>query len=248
MQPSKSERGVRIPLLRKPGAIPGMWALEFYRSNVGKKAVMAISGIPLLLYVFVHMLGNLKLYQGAEEINAYAEWLRFIAYPGLPEGGAVWALRVVLIVSFALHIHAAVSLTIANRKARPQGYQSKREYAVASYAARTMRWSGVIVGVFVVYHILHFTTGHAHQDFIEHDVYHNMVTAFSSYPVSAVYIVANLLLGLHIYHGAWSLFQSLGWNNRRFNPWRRSFATAFAAIIVIGNISFPIAVLTGIVD
>jgi succinate dehydrogenase / fumarate reductase, cytochrome b subunit len=248
MQPSESDRGVRVPALRRPGAVPGAWILEFYRSNVGKKAVMAVTGIVLLAYVLLHMIGNLKLYQGAEELNAYAEWLRTIGYPGLPEEGALWLMRGLLLVSFVLHIHAATVLTLTNRKARPIGYKSRRDFAVASYAARTMRWTGIIVLLFVVYHLLHLTTGDAHHDFVEHDVYHNVVEGFQRWEVSAFYIVANLALGLHIFHGVWSLFQSLGWNNKRFNPWRRSFAAIFTIVVVAGNVSFPIAVLTGIVD
>ncbi len=248
MQPSRSEGGVRVPALRRPGMGPAMWIVEFYRSNVGKKAVMAITGIVLLAYVLLHMVGNLKLYEGASGMNAYAEWLRTLGYPALPEYGALWILRVLLAVSFVLHIHAAVSLTLTNRKARSVGYQSQRDYAAATYAARTMRYTGVIVLLFVIYHVLHFTTGHTHHDFVENDVYRNVVEGFSRWEVSGFYILANLALGLHIYHGAWSLFQSLGWNNRRFNPWRRSFAAIFTAVVVIGNISFPIAVLAGIVD
>lgn len=248
MQPTRSEDEARVPVLRRPGAVPGAWILEFYRSSVGKKAVMAVSGIILLGYVLLHMIGNLKLYQGEAEMNAYADWIRVIGYPGLPEEGALWGMRALLLVAVVLHIHAATMLTIANRKARPVTYQSKRDYAVASYAARTMRWTGIIVLLFIVYHILHLTTGQAHHDFIEHEVYHNVVEGFQRWEVSTFYIVANLALGLHIFHGVWSLFQSLGWNNKRFNPWRRSFAAIFTAVVVIGNISFPIAVLAGIVD
>lgn len=248
MQRSDSEGASRVPAIRRPGPVPGMWALDFYRSNVGKKYVMAVTGIILLGFVLLHMIGNLKIYQGEAPMDAYAVWLRELGYPGLPKNGALWLMRGLLLVSVVLHIHAATVLTIANRKARPIGYQSKRDFVVASYAARTMRWTGIIVALFIVYHLLHFTTGHAHRDFVEHAVYHNTVTAFENWIVSGVYIVANLALGLHIFHGTWSLFQSLGWNNRRFNPWRRSFATLFTAVVVLGNISIPIAVLTGIVD
>lgn len=248
MQPSRSGDGSRVPVVRQPGAIPGMWIVEFYRSNVGKKTVMAVTGIVLLGYVLLHMAGNLKLYFGAEDMNAYADWLRTIGYPALPEDGALWGVRVLLAVSAILHIHAATSLTLTNRKARPVAYQSKRDFVVASYAARTMRWTGIIVLLFIIYHIFHLTTGQAHPDFEQHNAYRNVVEGFQQWPVSAFYIVANLALGLHIFHGVWSLFQTLGWNNRRFNPWRRSFAAIFTAVVVIGNVSFPIAVLTGIVD
>ncbi|MDZ7728422.1 MAG: succinate dehydrogenase cytochrome b subunit [Dehalococcoidia bacterium] len=246
--PAKGRRAVRVPTLRRPGAVPGSWILDFYRSNVGKKYVMAITGIILLLFVFGHMVGNLKLYAGEADMNAYGEWLRNIGYPGLPHEGALWLVRIVLLVSVVLHIHAATVLTLTNRKARPVQYQSKRDYVVANYAARTMRWSGVIVAFFIIYHLLDFTFGTVNPNFVEGEPYNNVVESFQVWPIAIFYIVANLLLGLHIFHGAWSLFQSLGWNNRRFNPWRRYFAGAFSAVVVLGNISFPLAVMVGIVD
>jgi len=224
------------------------WPLVFYRSAVGKKWVMAVTGIVLLGYVLLHMLGNLKLYLGAEEINRYAEGLRTVGEPFLPHTGALWIVRVLLIGSFALHIHAAYSLTRMNRRARPVPYQSPRHYIAATYAARTMRWSGVIVGLYVLYHLADLTWGWANPDFKKGDVYHNVVASFQQWPVALLYIVANVALGLHIYHGAWSLFQSLGVNNPRFNPARRWFATAFAAAIVAGNVSFPVMVLAGVVS
>ncbi len=223
------------------------WPLAFYRSAVGKKWVMAVTGIVLLGYVLLHMLGNLKLYLGAAEINSYAEGLRTVGEPFLPRSGALWIVRVLLISAFVLHIHAAYSLTQMNRRARPVPYQSPRHYIAATYAARTMRWSGVIVGLYVLYHLADLTWGWANPDFKKGDVYHNVVVSFQQWPVALLYIVANLALGFHIYHGAWSLFQSLGINNPRFNPARRWFATAFAAVIVAGNVSFPVMVLAGVV-
>ncbi|MGE5595093.1 MAG: succinate dehydrogenase cytochrome b subunit [Hyphomicrobiales bacterium] len=227
---------------------PHAWLLEFYRSALGKKAVMAVTGIFLLGFVLVHMLGNLKIYTGEEHLNAYGEYLRDIGEPILPHTGFLWILRTVLIIAFALHIHAAVSLTMMNRRARPVGYKGGRNYVAANYAARTMRWSGVIVGAFIVFHLMDLTWGNANPDFVRGEPYHNLVESFQRTPVAIVYIIANILLGIHIFHGAWSLFQSLGWNNPRFNPWRRGFAVIFAAVIVIGNVSFPLAVMTGIVD
>jgi succinate dehydrogenase / fumarate reductase, cytochrome b subunit len=224
-----------------------MWLSELYRSALGKKYVMAITGIILMGYVLAHMVGNLKLYLGAESLNTYAEWLRNLLYPALPHSGGLWIFRVVLIVAFLLHIHAAYALTVTNRKARPTRYQSKRDYVAASFAARTMRWTGIIVLLFVIFHLLDLTLGYANPGFVEGDVYRNLVASFSRVPVALFYILANLALGLHLYHGAWSLFQSLGWNNRRFNHWRRYFAIAFAALVTAGNVTFPIAVLTGIV-
>ena len=227
---------------------PHTWALEFYRSAIGKKAVMAVTGIILLGFVLVHMLGNLKVYDSSEHMNTYGEYLRTIGEPILPHTGFLWILRSVLILAFVLHIHAAFTLTLMNRKARPVSYKGGRSYAAANYAARTMRWSGVIVGAFVLFHLMDLTWGTANPDFVRGEPYQNLVASFQRTPVAIVYIVANVLLGIHIFHGAWSLFQSLGWNNPRFNPWRRTFAVAFAAIIVVGNVSFPVAVMLGIVD
>src|SRR5690606_11642731 len=203
----------------------------------------------LLGYVFAHMLGNLKLYFGPLEMYDYAQWLRHLLYPFLPESGTLWLMRLGLIAAFLLHIHSAYSLTVMNRTARPVGYQSDRDYIAANFASRTMRWSGVIVLLFVVWHLLDLTFGTepVNPDFISHDPYNNVVVSFERPIVALFYVVANLALGVHIFHGAWSLFQSLGANSPALNRIRRPFATAFAAIIVIGNLSFPIAVQAGLI-
>jgi succinate dehydrogenase / fumarate reductase cytochrome b subunit len=223
------------------------WFTDLYRSAVGKKAVMAVTGILLFGFVLVHLIGNLKLYEGPEILNNYAGWLREVGTPALPTSGLLWILRTVLLVAVVLHIWAAWQVTLLNRAARPQGYVQRRPVRM-SYASRTMRWGGVIILLFVIYHLLHFTFGTVHPDFIEGDVYHNVVTGFRVWWVSLFYIVAQIALGFHLYHGLWSLFQSLGWNQPRFNHWRSGFAHAFAWFITLGNISFPIAVLTGIIS
>ena len=225
----------------------GAWALELYRSAVGKKYVMAISGIVLLGYVLAHMVGNLKVYLGPEEINHYGEWLREFGLPVLPRTVFLWILRSILLAAFVLHVHAAYALTRMNKAARPVGYAAKREYVAADFAARTMRWTGVIVLLFVLFHLADLTWGNANPEFVRGEVYDNMVASFSRWPVALFYVVANLALGLHIYHGAWSLFQSMGWSHRRFNHWRRYFAVAFAVIVTAGNVTFPIAVQVGVV-
>jgi succinate dehydrogenase / fumarate reductase cytochrome b subunit len=224
------------------------WPLEFYRSAVGKKWVMAVSGIVLMGYVLLHMIGNLKVYLGPAAINEYGEFLRDFGEPALPRSTVLWILRSALIAAFALHIHAAYALTKMNWKARAGGYESRRDYVVANYASRTMRWTGVIVGLFVLWHLADLTWGWVNPDYVRGDVYHNMVESFSQPVVAGLYIVAMLALGLHLYHGAWSMFQSLGWNHPRFNRWRRWFAVAFAAVIVVGNLSFPIMVLAGVIE
>lgn len=222
------------------------WFGNFYRSAIGKKAVMAVTGLILFGWIFAHMVGNLKLYMGPEHLNEYAHFLRTMFGPAVPETGMLWLSRIVLLVAVIFHIHSAYALTMMNRAARPVGYRD-RQYAKASYASRTMRWGGVIILLFVIYHLLHLTTGQAHHDFREGDVYYNLVSGFRIWWVAAVYIIANLALGLHLYHGVWSMFSSLGVTHKRFENWRRLFATAFAVLITVGNLSFPLSVLLGFV-
>lgn len=223
-----------------------MWLANLYRSAIGKKAIMAVTGVILFGFVFVHMAGNLKVYFGPEHFNNYARFLRTMGAPLVPESALLWIARVVLLLAVIFHIHAAYALTVMNRDARPVAYRD-REYVKGTYAARTMRWGGVIILVFVIYHILHLTTGQAHPDFVRTDPYHNFVSGFRVWWVSAFYILANCALGLHLYHGVWSMFSSLGVTNKRFEQWRRGFATAFAVLITLGNISFPLSVLVGLV-
>jgi succinate dehydrogenase / fumarate reductase, cytochrome b subunit len=219
---------------------------EFFRSAVGKKAVMAVSGLVLFGFVLVHFIGNLKLYEGRDKLNNYAGFLREVGSPALPTSGLLWIARLVLLAAVVLHIWAAWQVSRMSWAARPAGYR-RRDAVSASYASRTMRWGGVIVLLFVVYHLLHLTFGTVHPEFVEGDVYANVVTGFQVWWVSAFYIVAQVALGFHLYHGLWSLFQSLGWSQPRFNPWRRTFAHAFAWLITLGNISFPLAVLAGVI-
>ncbi len=222
--------------------------LSFYRSAVGKKAAMAATGLLLFGFVVGHMLGNLKLYQEPEKINHYAEWLREIGTPALPPSGFLWIARIVLLSAVALHIHAAWRLTLMNRRARPIDYK-KRVVVQADYATRTLRWGGVIIALFVVYHLAHFTWGWAwaHPDFVPGDVHHNVVAGFRVWWVSGFYMLAQVALGFHLYHGLWSMFQSLGWGEARGGDWRRAFARVFAWVITLGNVSFPLSVLAGVI-
>ncbi|MEY4400191.1 MAG: hypothetical protein RL072_56 [Actinomycetota bacterium] len=214
---------------------------------------MAVSGIALMGFVLFHMIGNLKMYLGEADLNEYAEFLKKLLYPLAPKESVLWILRLGLIGMLALHLHAAWSLTVLNRKARPVRYQSARDYQEASLASRSMRLTGIVILLFVVWHLLDLTFGVVNTvgtdgAFDRQEVYANVVRSFERWPVAIFYIIANVLLGMHLSHGAWSIFQSLGWNNPRFNAWRVAFARGFAAIIVIGNVSFPIAVLAGIVS
>lgn len=202
---------------------------------------MAVTGFILFGFVVAHMIGNLQAYLGPEALNAYAVWLRELLH-----GAGLWIARAVLLLSVILHIWSATALTIDNRRARPVGYR-RREYDRSTYASRTMVWSGPILLLFIIYHLLHFTFGTVHPSFVEGDVYHNFVAGFQVVPVSIFYIVAMLALGYHLYHGIWSMLQTLGLSHPRYNFLRHGFAGLMTAIVVVGNISFPLAVLTGVI-
>ena len=232
--------------------------IDLYSTAVGKKYVMGATGIGMMGFVLFHMIGNLKMYFGAADLDHYAHWLQTLLYPIAPKGYVLWILRGGLITMLLLHLHAAYSLTMLNRKARPVKYQSARDYQIANFASRTMRLSGLVILAFLIWHLLDLTFGVVNSEtgkMVVHEgdtesvkaVYDSIVYSFQRTPVALFYVLANVLLGLHLFHGAWSIFQSFGWNNPRFNKWRRAFATGFAAVVVIGNVSFPIAVMAGIV-
>lgn len=237
----------------KPRELP--FPLNIYQTAVGKKWVMAITGLVLLGFVMFHMLGNLKLYIGEiehngeleQDINIYGEFLRDMLTPLFPRTYFLWLLRFGLIGAFALHIHSAYSLTRLNMASNVR-YQSKPDWLASNFASRTMRVSGIIVALYLVFHLADLTWGVIPgYDYIRGDVYHNVTESLSNPIVALVYIVANVALSLHIYHGAWSLFQSLGINNPRYNAARRYFAAGFALLILVGNISFPLAILADLV-
>jgi succinate dehydrogenase / fumarate reductase, cytochrome b subunit len=210
---------------------------KFYTSTTGKKAAMAVSGCILFLFVVGHLIGNLQIYEGPDKLNRYAVLLR--SMPAL-----LWAVRTVLLVMLLLHIWTSVQLAARNIGARPVGYQMKKA-AGSSYASRTMYWSGPIILAFVIYHLLDFTFGKVNPHFEPGDVYGNVVASFQVIPVAAFYIVAMLLLCLHLYHGLWSMFQSLGIAHPRYTPLLRRGAAVMATLIALGNISIPVAVLSG---
>jgi succinate dehydrogenase / fumarate reductase cytochrome b subunit len=230
------------------------WPVSFYRSAVGKKWVMAITGILIIGFVILHMVGNWKIFlpdvDGVPDIDIYAEALRQLLVPFLPEHVALWILRTGLIVAFLVHIHAAYSLTVMNHRARPEDYQGPRNYVAANYASRTMRWSGVIFLAFLLFHLADLTWGiqpMAPETWARGEVYANFVATFSRAPVTIFYVIAMIALGIHLYHGAWSMFQSLGINHPRFNHLRRWFATGLAVLVTVGNAIMPLAVLFGFV-
>ncbi|MBI4892036.1 MAG: succinate dehydrogenase cytochrome b subunit [Acidobacteria bacterium] len=212
----------------------------FYQSVVGTKVVMAATGFVLCGFVLGHMIGNLQVFQGPEKLNHYAEMLQ-----GL--GGALWGVRAVLLLCTGLHIISAYQLWRLKGEARPQAYVKKATIAT-SYAARTMLWSGPIIGAFLVYHILHFTTGQAlGSDFVKGDVYHNVILGFRNPAASLFYMVANILLAMHLYHGVWSMFQTMGVNHPQHTPKLKALAKIYGWAIGIGNVSMPLAVLTGLI-
>jgi succinate dehydrogenase / fumarate reductase, cytochrome b subunit len=226
------------PAMSKGGAIGG--TETFLNTTVGKKVVMAVTGLILFGFVIVHMLGNLQVYMGAEAINAYGVTLHTLLH-----GAGIWLFRAVLLGAVLLHIWAMAGLTLANRRAREVGYREWRARE-STYASRTMRWSGVFLLAFIIFHLLHFTTGDVHPDFIPGDVYHNVITGFQVVPVAILYILATLVLGLHLFHGAWSMLQTLGLNHPHYNRLRNAVCVGLAGLVVIGNLSFPVAVLTGL--
>jgi succinate dehydrogenase / fumarate reductase cytochrome b subunit len=249
LTPDISSKPIKKAHKRSPFAI-----IDLYRSAVGKKWVMAVTGIMLMGFVFVHMVGNTKMYFGAEDFDSYAEFLRRLAYPLLPETGALWLFRLGLIAAFALHMHAAYSLTVLNRKARPVAYKSRRDYVAVNWANRSMRWTGIIILLFLIFHLMDLTWGRtpvATSEFTYGQVYDNVAFSMERWPVALVYIISNIALGIHLYHGSWSIFQTIGSTSTKFsprhNPLRRGFALAFAIVVAGVNISFPIAVLTGVV-
>lgn len=233
--------------------------LDLYSTAVGKKYAMGISGVAMMGFVLFHMLGNLKMYAGAASLDQYAHFLQVLLYPVAPKGSVLWILRAGLLGMFVLHLHAAWSLTMLNRKARPVKYQSARDYQIANFASRSMRLSGLVVLAFLAWHLLDLTFGVVNSEvgnkFLYPGeteeiklVYVSIIASFQRIPVALFYILANILLGIHLFHGAWSIFQSFGLNNPRFNKWSRSFATGFAAVVVVGNVSFPVAVMAGVIS
>jgi succinate dehydrogenase cytochrome b subunit len=209
-------------------------------SSVGKKVIMAVTGLIMVAYLITHVLANLLVFQGPTKINAYSAFLH-------GTGGALWAARLVLLASLILHIIAAVQLAGRRVEARPVAYAAGREPQVSTLASRTIRWGGALILAFLVYHILHFTIGTAHPDFIEGDPYHNVATGFHSLPVVIVYLIAMLAVGLHLYHGVWSSGRSLGMSAPSPHPLRRSVALVLALVVWLGFTVIPLAVYAGVV-
>ena len=214
---------------------------RFYSAAIGKKIVMGVTGLIGIGFVLLHMAGNLLTFRGAEEINAYAHFLA-------STGELLWILRAVLVVSVILHVIAAYQLTIQNRAARPVGYVN-RDPQVSTWAARTMRWGGALLVVFIVLHVMHFTSPgwRPAGGFVKADVYTNIVTSFRIWWVTLFYVVAMISLGLHLYHGIWSSVRSIGAAQPSPRPLHRKAALALAGIIWIGFTAVPVAVFAGLI-
>lgn len=239
--------GAQAPVInpKKGGNKP--WPLQVWSSAVGKKWVMAVTGLAMLGFVLAHMFGNAKMYLGAAEYNHYAESLKQLLVPIMPEGLVLWLFRFGLIVFLTLHVVSAAQLTAMNRRARPTRYQSSRDYIAANFASRSMRWTGLIMFLFIAFHLANLTFGWLVPGFTREDVYGNVVANFEQWPISVIYIAANIAVAVHLFHGTWSVFQSLGLNNPRFNGVRRGFAAGTATLVAVVNCSFPIMVLAGVV-
>jgi succinate dehydrogenase cytochrome b subunit len=212
---------------------------RFYQSTIGKKAIMAVTGLILFGFLIAHMLGNLQIFLGPQVMDHYAETLH-----GNPP--LLWSVRTILLISVVLHIWSSIQLTLIKKEARPVAYV-KRANVSSSWASRSMMLSGPIIAAFVVFHLLHLTTGTIHPNFVELHAYENLVSGFMVIPFAVVYIVVMILIGFHLNHGIWSMFQSVGFSHPRYTPMIKTFAAVFSWILIAGFISVPLAVLTGLV-
>ncbi|MFE3600963.1 succinate dehydrogenase [Streptomyces sp. NPDC059096] len=218
-----------------------------WRSTIGKKTVMAVSGLIMLGYLVAHMLGNLKIFFGASEFNGYAHWLRTLGEPLLHYEWALWLVRIVLVAAVVLHGVCAYQLSRRDLAARPSRYVHRR--ARTSYATRTMRWGGIILALFIVWHILDLTTGTAHPGgFQPGHPYQNVVDTFSTWYGNTVYIVAMIALGLHVRHGFWSAAQTLGVGSATRDRFLKTAANTLALVLTAGFVAVPVAVMTGVVS
>lgn len=212
------------------------WVLSFWRSTIGKKVVMAVTGLIGVGFVVGHVVGNLLVFQGPTAMNEYAAFLHDL-------GGLLWIARGVLLGAVILHVVAAFQLTQLKRAARPVGYET-RTPQVSTFASRTIRWGGVFLLVFIVFHILHLTLGAVHPDFTA-DVYRNIIVGFSNPIVAVFYIIAMLFLALHLYHGTWSSLRTLGVNKASAKPLQRRLPAVVAVLVALGFLVIPLAVLVG---
>jgi succinate dehydrogenase / fumarate reductase cytochrome b subunit len=222
-------------------------ATTLFRTLVGQKVIMAVTGLVLTVFVVGHLAGNLKVFQGPERFNAYAEGLRTLGAPFFGYGQLLWLIRIALLAGLVLHLWAAARVTLASRAARATGYRTLT-LVYTTWGARTMRVGGVLLLLYVLYHLLDLTFGPANPAFVAGDAYGNLVASFQRVPVSLGYVAAMAVLGLHLYHGVWSSLQTLGLHPAPTDRLRRGIAAGFAGLIVAGYASIPLAVLAGVVQ
>lgn len=227
--------------------MPDIQEVRVASTSIGRKLLMASASILLFLYIIAHLAGNLKVFLGAESFNHYAEWLRVVGEPLFPEKSVLWIARVVLLAALFVHVGVYAQLWLQKRRARTTRYR-KYDPQVFSWTSRTMAWGGIAIFAFVAYHLMHLTFGNAHPDFVAGDAYHNVIAGFQSLPVTGVYMVGVVALGLHLYHGLWSALQTFGINNPKYNRYRRPAAAIVAVLITVGYLSIPVAVLTGVIN
>ena len=211
------------------------------RTTVGKKVLVALSGILFIGFVIAHMIGNLKIFLGSGPINRYGEWLRDMGEPAFPRSVILWTLRTVLFIGLVVHVGLTIYLARKSRAARQSRYVHPG-VVEANYASRTMRWGGLAIFLFLIFHLMDFTWG-VHPDFVRGDVYHNAVVGFQRWPVTIIYVAAMVPLGFHLYHGTWSTMQTLGINRKRWDRGIRTLALGLALVIPIGYALVPLAVV-----
>jgi succinate dehydrogenase / fumarate reductase cytochrome b subunit len=230
--------------LARSRPITGLASL--WRSTIGKKYVMAITGLIWFGYLIVHLWGNLNIYAGPVFLNTYGDWLRIVGEPFLGYSQFLWLARIILIPAFVVHVWAAASLTNRDRASRPRRYEMRKNLE-STFASRTMIYGGIFILLFLIYHLLDFTFGPANPSFEAGNIYHNVVASFQRWPVVLFYELAMIAVGLHLFHGIWSTFQTLGWNTARSTRGVRNVATGLAVLLTVGNMSIPLAVFSGIV-
>jgi len=217
-------------------------AITLYDTTIGKKAAMAVTGIVLYGFVIAHMLGNLQVFMGPEQLNGYAKKLHDL-------GPLLWVMRGVMLVSFVTHVVTVLQLTTRTSAARSIGYRVKKNLAT-TYAAMTMKWGGIFLACFIIFHLAHFTIPGSGMGVYQHDstnLYVNVINGFKVPWITGIYVVAQIFLGMHLYHGAWSLLQTLGFNHPKYNERRKLIAQAIGVAVAAGNIAMPVAVVAGLV-
>ncbi len=228
---------------------PSTTARPLFQTSIGKKMLMAGSGLALIGYVIAHMVGNLKIFLGRNPLDRYAEGLRTLGEPIFPRSFVLWTLRSALFLAFVVHIACAIQLSVRSRKARQTRY-AHPDHVQADIPAVTMRWGGLFIALFVIFHLAHFTWGtiHPNYTFVRGHVYDNVVQSFKQWWMALIYVVMMVALGLHLFHGTWSMFQTFGWNNARWNTTIRRVTAGVAIVVFLGFISVPVAVYAGVVS